>query len=226
MIASRSRFAFVGERDYIHAPMIFEGLRSATMAAAGQDGLDLEVGSFRVNAPVAADGEIRAFAAPPSPTHLAGAAAEMRSSLAGKPFWLALFREPSTAVVAREPATEQGLVREFHVREQFGGHATLAGTDTNYALMRAVAEANKQIHIASLPPRADGRPHRFRFVYCLGYVCPAHLASGEAELDIKHVGLQRNDGYVFTLNALSLSVGGRKHAFRLCYASRDIHDLV
>lgn len=221
MLEYPSDFAFVGPRDYIHAPMIFDALRKGVERAAGMPS-EIQVRSFRINSPVLTDGTIRIQ--PADAGRPANALAEFHAILGGRPFIASVHTGAAKPIDKRVESVEKDLVGPIARGDGIlNGSTVLRGLTDNYSLIQAVAEANKQLHLLTLPTRDNGVPARFRFVYCLGFRCPAALPAGEARLAISHDGIRRTGAYTYTLNSLDLSCGSAwSQRFQLCYASSDL----
>lgn len=216
-----SDFPFNGERDYVHGPTMLDAFRRAALETAkAAEGVPVKVRLFRVNQLVQANATIAASAGTRPAVAASRPWAEMVCMVDGAPIHVGLYDIDRTPVTERRESLEKTFIDTVELTRPFSGHARLHRIATQYDLIQAVVEANKQLHLLTVP--AD-RPRKFRFVYCLDYECPTALA-GNGTVTICNLGVQETDTHSFTLNLLHLDLGGHRARFRIAFGSTDIKD--
>ena len=223
MQSAASDFAFIGARDYVHAPTMFEAFRARITAAAGAaEPGDFSFRFLRVNQTVRANGVIAVAPADAPRPAWGRPAAEIACSAAGHSWYAALYDRDATPIERRVPAREKTYIGAVDLEQPFTGEAALQGIRDNDDLFQALVEANKQVHLKTLTGDPLSGEVRFRFVYCLDYACAPEVGGGAGRVRIASEGLRDAGDYLFSLTRLELHLGAYTRAFKLCFASADM----
>lgn len=226
MESAPSDFAFIGARDYVHGPSIFEAFRSRALEAAGAPAAgDFSFRFLRINQTLHANGTIVITRADEPQPRWGRPAAEMSCRAGTRQWYVALYDRESRPITRREIARERDFVCNVRISGALNGEATLAGVRNNADLFQAVVEANKQVHVKTLTGDPVSAAVKFRFVYCLDYACAPSLENGTGKVVVRSEGLREAGAHRFSLTALDLTLGGFSSTFKLCFASKDMHGL-
>lgn len=214
-----SDFAFIGARDYVHGPTIFDAFRSRVLELAGSADAGLSMRLLRVNETVRANGVIAVSAAGEPRPAWGRPAAEMACTAGGNAWHAGLYNRDPTPITKRVPAREKAFVADVALSGSLTGSARLAGIRDNSDLFQAVVEANKQVHLKTLTGDPLSSEVRFRFVYCLDYTCAPSTGDGTGTVSVASEGLRDAGEYLFSLTRLELRLGAFASTFKLCFAS-------
>lgn len=225
MECALSDFAFIGERDYVHGPTIFEAFRARALAAAKTPATGFSFRFLRINQTVHANGTIVIVRADEPRPPWGRPAAELSCDAGASAWYLGLYDRESRPITRREPAREKDFVRDVALSGPLSGEVTLIGVRDNADLFQAVVEANKQVHLKTLTGDPASTAVKFRFVYCLDYACAPSFASDAGTVIVRSEGLRSAGGHRFSLTTLDLRFGSFTTTFKLCFASKGMQAL-
>lgn len=218
-----SDFSFIGARDYVHAPTLFDAFRERVLelSRAPADAA-FSFRFLRVNETVHENGVIVVASAEETRKDWGKPAAEMSCSVAARPWHVGLYQRDTRPITRREAAREKDFVSTVELTGPLSGSAMLGGIRTDADLFQAVVEANKQVHLKTLTGDPLSSTIRFRFVYCLDYTCATATGDGTGRVSVLSEGLRDAGEYQFSLTQLELELGSFHASFKLCFASRDM----
>jgi hypothetical protein len=222
MQSAPSDFVFIGSRDYVHGPTMFDAFRERVVELAGAPAAGFSMHLLRVNETVRANGMITVSSAGEPRPAWGRPAAEMSCIAGGNAWHAALYNREPTPITRRVPAREKAFVTEVELSGALSGTARLGDIRDNSDLFQAVVEANKQVHLKTLTGDPLSSEVRFRFVYCLDYTCAPSTGDGTATVSVTSEGLRDAGEYLFSLTRLVLRLGAFESTFKLCFASADM----
>ena len=178
----------------------------------------LQVKNFKVNGYITRNSEIRVYESSEleSGEHKKNALAEMLCSQGDRTCLAGLYGEHFSEIQKRVESNEQQFVESVQLTKLFSGTAYLVKIKTNYDLIQAIVEANKQIHLLSLPESDES--YQIKFASLTGYACPTYFPESEGILTADNIGVKENEQHKLTMSRFHLELKGSQMDFNMCYS--------
>ena len=224
ILSEPSTLHFVGDRDYINGPTIFDVFCVALQKATGEYCASILVKKFMVNKTITNNGVIRVFLK--SEQNCGGVKkrplVEMTCVMNSQYYFVGLFEDGLEAVSERRESLEKNYVAEARCDKLFEGVCILKRIISPAVLIQALAETNRQIIFLSLPERSDTKPYKLKCAYCLDYLRLAELSPSDGRVAVKNLGILKHGDYCYILNSLELEMNQSASTFRMCFFYQDI----